>query len=60
VGGVAGMIMTVPAGALVDATSRKRAYVIIPGIFTILGSALVLLSQRIPPRGGCALGPSRR
>src|ERR1700735_4645123 len=44
-GGVAGMIMTAPAGALVDATSRKRAYVIVPGIFTILASAIVLLSQ---------------
>jgi MFS family permease len=45
-GGVAGMIMTAPAGALVDATSRKRAYIIVPGICTILASAIVLLSQR--------------
>ena len=30
VGGVAGMVMTTPAGALVDATRRKKLYVIIP------------------------------
>jgi MFS family permease len=45
IGGVAGMLMTAPAGALVDATSRKRAYVIIPGICTVLASAIILLSQ---------------
>jgi len=45
IGGVAGMIMTAPAGALIDATRRKRLYVIIPGISTILASALILLSQ---------------
>jgi MFS family permease len=45
VGGVAGMIMTAPAGALVDATSRKRLYVVVPGIFTVLASGIILLSQ---------------
>lgn len=45
VGGVAGMLMTTPAGALVDATRRKRAYVIIPGICTVLASGIVLVSQ---------------
>jgi MFS family permease len=45
IGGVAGMIMTTPAGALIDATTRKRAYVIVPGIFTVLASAIILLSQ---------------
>ncbi len=44
-GGVAGMLMTAPAGALVDATTRKRFYVIVPGLFTVLASGLVLLSQ---------------
>jgi MFS family permease len=66
-GGVAGMIMTAPAGALVDATSRKRAYVIVPGIFTILASAIVLLSQRFwlvaasqiaTAIAGAAIGPA--
>ncbi|UZE50183.1 MFS transporter [Rhodopseudomonas sp. P2A-2r] len=45
IGGVAGMIMTTPAGALIDQTKRKRAYVIIPGIFTVVASAIILYSQ---------------
>lgn len=45
IGGVAGMVMTAPAGALVDATRHKRAYVIIPGIFTVAASTIILLSQ---------------
>jgi MFS family permease len=45
VGGVAGMVMTTPAGALVDATRRKKLYVIIPGICTVVASGLILLSQ---------------
>lgn len=45
VGGVAGMLMTTPAGALVDASRRKKLYVIIPGICTVIGSGIVLLSQ---------------
>jgi MFS family permease len=45
IGGVAGMVMTTPAGAMIDATTHKRAYVIIPGICTIAASALILVSQ---------------
>ena len=45
IGGVAGMLMTAPAGALVDATSRKRLYVIVPGICTVLASTVILASQ---------------
>src|SRR5471032_1707627 len=45
IAGVAGMLMTAPAGALVDATARKRSYVIVPGICTVLASAVILLSQ---------------
>jgi MFS family permease len=45
VGGIAGMLMTTPAGALVDASRRKKLYVIIPGICTVIGSGIVLLSQ---------------
>jgi len=45
IGGVAGMLMTAPAGALIDETKRKRLYVVIPGIFTILASAIILVSQ---------------
>jgi MFS family permease len=45
VGGVAGMLMTTPAGALVDGTRRKKLYVIIPGICTVIASGLILVSQ---------------
>jgi MFS family permease len=45
VGGGAGMLMTTPAGALVDATRHKKLYVIIPGICTVIASGLILLSQ---------------
>jgi len=45
VGGIAGMIMTTPAGAMIDATTNKRAFVIIPGIFTVVASAVILVSQ---------------
>jgi MFS family permease len=45
IGGVAGMLMTAPAGALVDATTRKRSYVIVPGVCTVLASMIILLSQ---------------
>jgi MFS family permease len=45
IGGVAGMIMTIPAGALIDATKRKRFYVVISAIFTIIASCIILLTQ---------------
>jgi MFS family permease len=45
IGGVAGMLMTAPAGALIDATSRKRMYVVISAIFTAIASAIILFSQ---------------
>ena len=45
IGGVAGMMMTAPAGALIDATSRKRMYVAISAIFTAIASAIILFSQ---------------
>lgn len=44
-GGVAGMAVTAPAGALVDHTTRKRSYVIVSGVFTVLASALIFVSQ---------------
>ena len=67
IGGVAGMLMTGPAGALIDATSRKRTYVIIPGICTVLASAVILLSQNFwlvslsqvaTAIAGAAIGPA--
>ncbi len=67
VGGVAGMLMTTLAGALVDATNRKKLYVIIPGICTVVASGLVLLSHQFwlvsvsqvaTAIAGAAIGPS--
>lgn len=45
IGGIAGMVVTIPAGALVDATTRKRSYIIVSCIFTLLASALIWVSQ---------------
>jgi MFS family permease len=67
IGGVAGMVMTGPAGAVIDATSHKRLYVIIPGICTVLASAAILLSQNFwfvavsqvaTATAGAAIGPA--
>jgi MFS family permease len=67
VGGVAGMVMTTPAGAMVDATRRKKLYVIIPGICTVVASGLILLSQNFwlvtlsqvaTAIAGAAIGPA--
>ena len=67
IGGVAGMIMTAPSGALVDATTHKRAYVIVPGVCTVLASFLILLSQHFwlvaasqiaTAIAGAAIGPA--
>jgi len=67
VGGVAGMVMTTPAGALVDATTHKKLYVIIPGICTVIASGLILLSQNFwlvtvsqvaTAVAGAAIGPA--
>ena len=44
-GGVAGMIMTAPAGAFIDHTEKKRLIVIVTGTCTVLASFLILLSQ---------------
>ncbi|WDF56132.1 MFS transporter [Mucilaginibacter sp. KACC 22063] len=46
IGGVAGMLMTAPAGAVIDETTHKRRFVIIPGVCTVLASALILISQK--------------
>jgi len=66
-GGVAGMLMTTPAGALIDATRSKRLFVIIPGICTVIASGIVLLSQEFwlvaasqvaTAIAGAAIGPA--
>lgn len=45
-GAVFGMLMTAPAGALIDASHSKRGWVIGSGVATLVASALVLVSQR--------------
>lgn len=66
-GGVAGMAMTAPAGAMIDASRRKRLYVIFPGVCTVLASAVILLSQNFwlvtasqvaTAVAGAAIGPA--
>ncbi|MDH7639370.1 MFS transporter [Sphingomonas oryzagri] len=44
-GGVAGMIVTAPAGAFIDHTAKKRLVVIVTGICTVVASFLILFSQ---------------
>ena len=44
-GGIAGMLITTPVGALIDSTRHKRMYVIGPGICTVIASGIVLMSQ---------------
>ena len=67
IGGIAGMLATGPAGALVDASRNKRALVVIGSIFTVLASALlwfspsyamVAASQIATAVAGAALGPA--
>jgi MFS family permease len=66
-GGVAGVAMTTPAGAWVDASTSKRMLVIVPGVATVLASVIVLVSQRFWLVGasqvataiaGAAIGPA--
>ncbi|MGA7807687.1 MFS transporter [Bradyrhizobium sp.] len=66
-GGIAGMLMTTPAGALIDATRSKKLFVIVPGIFTVAASGIVLWSQEFwlvaasqvaTAIAGAAIGPA--
>ncbi|WP_268843686.1 MFS transporter [Acidocella facilis] len=66
-GGLAGMVMTAPAGALVDATHRKRVLIVLTGICTVAASSLILLSQEFwmiaasqvaTAIAGAAIGPA--
>nr|WP_241127879.1 MFS transporter [Novosphingobium terrae] len=66
-GGIAGMIMTVPAGAFIDHTEKKRLVVIVTGICTVLASFLILwsqagvvvtISQVATAIAGAAIGPA--
>jgi MFS family permease len=45
IGGIAGMVITAPAGAWIDATRHKRSFVAIAAVCTVLASAAILYSQ---------------
>lgn len=47
-GGLAGMLATIPAGAFIDHTTRKRLLVILAALCTISASLLLLTSQSVP------------
>ncbi|MCV7377833.1 MFS transporter [Mycobacterium alsense] len=44
-GAIVGMLAVAPAGALVDATTRKRACVIVVGLAAVAASAVILTSR---------------
>lgn len=44
-GGIAGMLVSAPAGAIVDATRHKRMLVVASGICTLIASGLIFVSQ---------------
>ena len=67
IGGLAGMVATVPMGALVDASRAKRAIVVIGSIVVILASVAILLApqfgvvaaaQALKSIAAAALGPA--
>lgn len=67
IGGIAGVLMTAPAGACVDSSHHKRWLVAVPGLCTVLASAMILLSQSFWPVAlsqvataiaGAAIGPA--
>ncbi|RFM30915.1 hypothetical protein [Chitinophaga silvisoli] len=47
IGGIAGIMITTPAGAPVDATNKKRLFVLLPGICTFLAAAIILYSRQL-------------
>jgi len=66
-GGIAGMLVTAPAGAFIDHTTRKRLVVVITGSCTVLASFLILWSQSVvvvtasqvaTAIAGAAIGPA--
>lgn len=66
-GGIAGMLATAPAGALVDATRHKRGVIIAAAVMTVLASLIVWVSQSywtvvasqiLTAATGAAIGPA--
>src|SRR5579863_3844129 len=67
IGGIAGMAVTAPAGALVDRTHRKRAIVVATAIIVTVASLAILIrpdfivvagAQVISGIAGAAIGPA--
>lgn len=67
IGGIAGMVVTTPAGALVDRTYHKRAIVIVTAVVIAVASMAILLrpdfvvvagAQAIAGIAGAAIGPA--
>ncbi|MBV8924002.1 MAG: MFS transporter [Bradyrhizobium sp.] len=46
IGNVAGMLITTPIGGCIDATSHKRAWIVVPGVAVVAASAIILVSQQ--------------
>ncbi|WP_322033858.1 MFS transporter [Paraburkholderia sp. J76] len=66
-GGIAGMLATSPAGALIDATRHKRGIIVAAGVMTTLASLvlwvahswwMVAAAQTLAAVTGAALGPA--
>ena len=45
IGNVAGMLITTPVGAFIDATRHKRLMVVLPGAAVVAASSIILISQ---------------
>jgi MFS family permease len=67
IGGVAGVAMSAPMGAWVDATQHKRSLILYPSVCTVVASAIIMLSQSFWPVAltqvataiaGAAIGPA--
>ncbi|HUZ31378.1 MAG TPA: MFS transporter [Xanthobacteraceae bacterium] len=67
IGGIAGMVVTAPAGALVDRTHRKRAVVVATAIIVSVASLAILIrpdfivvagAQIVCGIAGAAIGPA--
>lgn len=67
IAGIVGMLVTAPAGALVDATSHRRAVVAAAGALSIVAACVIWFSQRFWPvtlsqiataAAGAALAPA--
>ncbi|MBP0600659.1 MFS transporter [Herbaspirillum sp. LeCh32-8] len=56
IGGIAGMLATTPAGALIDATRHKRMLVAVGAILVVAGSLVLILSTSFAPVAASQVG----